>query len=49
MATSKTSIPIPGAKTVDQIEENARSLEFGPLSKDLVDQINNLFATLANE
>lgn len=49
MATSKTTIPIPGAKTVEQIEENAGTLEFGPLSKDLVDQINSLFATLANK
>jgi len=49
MATSKTTVPIPGAKTVAQIEENARILEFGPLSKDLVDQINSLFATIVNK
>ncbi|MFX1419839.1 MAG: aldo/keto reductase [Promethearchaeota archaeon] len=44
MATSETTIPIPGAKTVEQIEENARTLEFGPLSSNAVKEINELFA-----
>ncbi len=43
MATSETTIPIPGAKTVNQIEENARTLEFGPLSSDLIKQVDELF------
>ena len=43
MATSETTIPIPGAKTIDQVEENAKTLEFGPLSSDLVKQVDELF------
>ncbi len=42
MATSETTIPIPGAKTIEQIEENAKTLELGPLSSDLVKQIDDL-------
>lgn len=44
MAASETIIPIPGAKTVEQIEENAGTLEFGPLSLNMVNEINELFA-----
>ncbi|MFX1570853.1 MAG: aldo/keto reductase [Promethearchaeota archaeon] len=44
MATSETTIPIPGAKTVEQIEENAGALEFGPLSSDIVKKVNELFS-----
>ena len=36
----------PGAKTIDQIEENARTLEFGPLSTDMVQRIDVLFSDL---
>ena len=36
MAINKTIIPIPGAKTVQKIEENAGALEFGPISQDAV-------------
>jgi len=46
MATSETTIPIPGAKTVEQIEENAGTLEFGPLSLDIVKQIDDLFVEI---
>ncbi len=44
LATSETTIPIPGAKTVEQIEENAGALEFGPLSSSAVKEVNELFA-----
>lgn len=44
MATSKTTIPIPGAKTIEQIEENARTLDLGPLSSDLVKKVDDLLA-----
>ncbi|UCC19122.1 MAG: aldo/keto reductase [Promethearchaeota archaeon] len=44
LAASETIIPIPGAKTVEQIEENAGTLEFGPLSLNMVNEINELFA-----
>ncbi|MHA2250574.1 MAG: aldo/keto reductase [Candidatus Kariarchaeaceae archaeon] len=43
LATSNTTVPIPGAKSVQQIEENARTLEFGPLSSEHVQQVNDLF------
>jgi aryl-alcohol dehydrogenase-like predicted oxidoreductase len=42
MAINETIIPIPGAKNVKQIEENAKALELGPLSPDLVNQIEGL-------
>jgi aryl-alcohol dehydrogenase-like predicted oxidoreductase len=43
MATSKTTIPIPGAKTIEQIEENAKTLDFGPLPPELVKKIDDLW------
>jgi len=33
-ARSEKTIPIPGFRTVKQVEENARALEFGPISKE---------------
>ncbi|MFX0210152.1 MAG: aldo/keto reductase [Candidatus Hodarchaeota archaeon] len=42
-STSNTSIPIPGAKTVAQIEENAAILEYGPLEPNLLKSINEIF------
>lgn len=39
-AVSPLSIPIPGFRTVAQVEENARALEFGPLTADQVLQID---------
>lgn len=42
-STSDTTIPIPGAKTVAQIEENAAILEYGPLKSDLLKSINEIF------
>lgn len=44
MATSETTIPIPGTKTVEQIVENAETLEFGPLSPNTVKEVDELFA-----
>ncbi|MFQ5981010.1 MAG: aldo/keto reductase [Candidatus Heimdallarchaeota archaeon] len=41
--TGDTTIPIPGAKTVAQIEENAGTLEYGPLQSELLKEINDLF------
>lgn len=43
-ATSETTIPILGGKTIEQIEENTKILEFSPLSSDLVKEIDNLWA-----
>ncbi|MFX0172182.1 MAG: aldo/keto reductase [Candidatus Hodarchaeota archaeon] len=42
-STSNTTIPIPGAKTIAQIEENAAILEYGPLRPDLLKSINKIF------
>jgi aryl-alcohol dehydrogenase-like predicted oxidoreductase len=42
-STSETTIPIPGAKTLAQIEENAAILEYGPLKPDLLKSINDIF------
>jgi len=42
-STSDTTIPIPGAKTVAQIEENAAILEYGSLKPDLLKSINEIF------
>jgi len=33
-ARSPKTIPIPGFRTVKQVQENARALEFGPLTID---------------
>jgi len=49
MATSETTIPIPGAKTVEQIEENVGTLEFGPLPANKIKEIENLFADLTKK
>jgi aryl-alcohol dehydrogenase-like predicted oxidoreductase len=38
-ARSDRTIPIPGFKTVAQVEENIKALEFGPLSKEQLEWI----------
>lgn len=38
-ARSYRNIPIPGAKRVSQLEENAKAMEFGPLTPDQMQQI----------
>lgn len=38
-ARSPYMVPIPGFKNVKQVEENIRALEFGPLSKEQVDEV----------
>jgi aryl-alcohol dehydrogenase-like predicted oxidoreductase len=43
-ARSPHTIPIPGFKTVAQVEENAAALEFGPLSADQLQEIADLLA-----
>lgn len=39
---SENMIPIPGFKTVKQVEENAGAMEFGPLTDEQMTEINNL-------
>lgn len=41
-AKSENTIPIPGFKTVKQVEENAGALQFGPLTKEQMDEINSI-------
>lgn len=39
---SGNTIPIPGFKTVKQVEENAKAMEFGPLSPGQMDEIDRI-------
>jgi len=41
-AHSPNSIPIPGIRTVAQIEENAGALQHGPLDGDQMEEIEAL-------
>lgn len=45
---SETTIPIPGFRTVKQVEENAKAMDFGPLTKNQLDEINMLIEQQAN-
>ena len=44
-AKSNATIPIPGFKTVKQVEENAKAMEFGPLSEAEMNAIEGLRCT----
>jgi aryl-alcohol dehydrogenase-like predicted oxidoreductase len=46
-ARSARTIPIPGFKTVQQVEENVGALGFGPLSDEQMGQINVLLGPLS--
>jgi aryl-alcohol dehydrogenase-like predicted oxidoreductase len=39
---SEKTIPIPGFKTVAQVEENARAMELGPLTAEQMKEIDSL-------
>jgi aryl-alcohol dehydrogenase-like predicted oxidoreductase len=41
-AESGRTIPIPGFKTVRQVEENAKAMEFGPLSAGQMEEIKQI-------
>jgi aryl-alcohol dehydrogenase-like predicted oxidoreductase len=41
-ARSEKTLPIPGFKTVAQVEENARAMELGPLTNDQMQEIDTL-------
>jgi len=41
-ASSPVTVPIPGFKTVQQVEENARAMSFGPLTDAQVKEIDRL-------
>jgi aryl-alcohol dehydrogenase-like predicted oxidoreductase len=46
-ARSPRTIPIPGFKTVQQVEENVGALRSGPLSDEQMEQINVLLGPLS--
>jgi aryl-alcohol dehydrogenase-like predicted oxidoreductase len=35
-------VPIPGFRTVAQVEENAKAMEFGPLTPDQMAEIDRI-------
>jgi aryl-alcohol dehydrogenase-like predicted oxidoreductase len=39
---SEKTVPIPGFKTVAQVEENAKAMEFGPLTSEQMKEIDSL-------
>jgi aryl-alcohol dehydrogenase-like predicted oxidoreductase len=41
-ARSETTIPIPGFKTVAQVEENAKAMELGPLTAEQMKEIDTI-------
>jgi len=41
-ARSDITIPIPGFKTVKQVEENIQAMEFGPLNNDQMKEIDKI-------
>lgn len=41
-ARSENTIPIPGFKTVEQVEENIRAMEYGPLTESQMDEIDDI-------
>jgi aryl-alcohol dehydrogenase-like predicted oxidoreductase len=43
-ARSPVTIPIPGARNVKQITENAAAMEYGPLSPTQMDEIETIVA-----
>ena len=43
-AQSERTIPIPGFKTVAQVKENAKAMEYGPLGAEQVEEIERLLS-----
>ncbi len=41
-ARSEYMVPIPGFKTIKQVEDNIRALEFGPLTKEQAEEVNTI-------
>jgi aryl-alcohol dehydrogenase-like predicted oxidoreductase len=41
-ARSTVTIPIPGFKTVAQVEENSKAMQFGPLNADQMSEIERI-------
>lgn len=45
-ARSPNLIPVPGAQTVEQVTENARAMDFGPLTPDQMAEIDSVLTEL---
>ena len=45
-AKSNRTIPIPGFKSVAQVTENAKAMEFGPLTQSQIQQIDQILGSL---
>lgn len=45
-AKSGVTIPIPGFKTVEQVTENAKAMEYGPLSQEQVMEIDKILKSM---
>lgn len=45
-AKSEITIPIPGFKTIEQIKENAKSIDFGPLSQVQMMEIDKILKSI---
>ena len=41
-ARSENTIPIPGFKTVKQVEDNAGAMRFGPLTADQMKEVDTI-------
>lgn len=46
-AKSERTIPIPGFKTVKQVEENCAALNFGPLTTQQMQEVNSLLSSFS--
>lgn len=47
-AKSNVTIPIPGFKTVSQVVENAKAIDYGPLTPHQMSEISRIFQELRN-
>lgn len=45
-AKSEVTIPIPGFKNIEQIKENAKSIEFGPLTQEQLMEIDKILKSI---
>ncbi len=45
-AENSNIIPIPGFTSVEQVEENVKAMQFGPLSRNQLNEINEFFRNL---
>jgi aryl-alcohol dehydrogenase-like predicted oxidoreductase len=48
-ALDKRMVPIPGFKTVQQVQDNAGAMAFGPLADDELRQVQEIVATVEGE